>query len=55
MSALQIEFPGTFLIDSMKETVTFTTTKLENKNVLILAKVNLECTKRAFFYKGAKI
>ena len=28
--------------------------KTRNKNDLILEKVNLECTKRSFFYKGAK-
>jgi len=29
--------------------------KTRNKNDLILEGINLECTKRAFFYKGAKI
>ena len=29
--------------------------KTRNNNDLILEKINLECTKRAFFYKGAKI
>ena len=29
--------------------------KTRNDNDLILQKVNLECTKRTFFYKGAKI
>ena len=29
--------------------------KTRNNNDLILGKVNLECTKRAFFYKGANI
>ena len=29
--------------------------KTRSNNDLILEKINLECTKRAFFYKGAKI
>ena len=29
--------------------------KTRNNNDLILERINLECTKRAFFYKGAKI
>ena len=29
--------------------------KTRNNNDLILEKINLECTKRAFFYKGAEI
>ena len=29
--------------------------KTRNNNDLVLEKVNLECTKHAFFYKGAKI
>ena len=28
--------------------------KTRNNNDLVLEKVNLECTKRAFFYRGAK-
>ena len=29
--------------------------KTRNNNDLILERINLECTKRAFFYKGSKI
>ena len=55
MSALQIEFPDTFLIISIVRNRDIHRHKTRNNNDLILEKINLECTKRAFFYKGAKI
>ena len=55
MSALQIEFSDTFLIIFNVRNRDIHRHKTRNNNDLILEKINLECTKRAFFYKGAKI
>ena len=54
MSALQIEFPDTFFNYFNLRNCDIHRHETRNNNDVILEKVNLECTKRAFFYKSAK-
>ena len=51
--ALQIELLDTFSFYFKVRNCDNHHHKIRNNNDLILDKLNLECTKRAFFYKGA--